>query len=295
MRKILAAALCLTLTASLTGCARNPGQPGVDHYERYNRFMFGFNRGVDKVIIRPIAVVYDTVLPPPLKKGVTNAFHNVGLITTVPNDILQGKVKWALTDLWRFLINSTVGIGGLFDVASRIGFPKHYEDFGLTLAYWSGGKREPYFILPLLGPNTTRSAFGIGIDYLMSPWPYIEPRRITWYTFAVNYISTRARLLDTDKFINEAFDPYVFTRNAYLQIRNKMIDDNMKPYMSLAERRADNSGDKTFVATPSVTGVHKWNNNGNDVAPPPADFDFDTGLPIAPGPGPTPAKAPKKK
>lgn len=287
MRKIWVTTAGVCLSSLLSACTLKPGQPGVDHYERYNRAVFAFNTDVDRLFIRPVAKIYDTVLPPPLKKGVTNVFFNLGMITTVPNDILQGKVKWALTDLWRLIINSTVGIGGLFDVATRIGFPKHYEDFGLTLAYWSGDKEEPYFMLPLLGPNTTRSAFGIGIDYLMSPWPYLRQRSITWTLFAINYINTRARFLDTDKFIEQAYDPYVFTRNAYLQIRRNMIRENREPYKSLAQRRAEKSGDKPFVSASGVTGVDKWNDS--DKVTPPTNFDFDTGMPIGPTP-PMPTK-----
>lgn len=300
---ILAAASTAVMMAGLTGCAKKPGQDRLDPYERYNRAVYAFNTDIDRLFVRPVAKVYSTITPPPLQKGVTNALINVGVISTIPNDLLQGKIKWSLVDTTRLLINSSFGIGGLFDVATRIGIPKHYEDFGMTLSTWSGGKPDPYFILPILGPNTTSSALGMGVDYLMSPWPYIQPRSITWYTFGVAYISVRARLLDADRFVDHAFDPYVFVRDAYLQIRNKMISDNALPYCSAAERahlpaNATATQDAPNIGAAGLYGTDKWNDNTqaypeNEITPPPADFDFDTGEPVKIKPA-KPTKAIKK-
>lgn len=228
MKKTLKLASYVCITALIAGCARNPADAKVDPLEGYNRVIYAFNQDIDHLIIRPAAIVYKTIIPPPLQKGVNNIFSNVGEITTVPNDILQGKLKYAASDFMRLVINTSLGIGGLFDVATRLGLPKHSESFGMTLAYWNGGKPSPYFILPIFGPNTMRSTFGLPFDYAASPWPYLRPHSIQWYAFGAKVISTRAKFLDADKIIGQSFDPYIFVRNGYLQNRNKAIAENMR-------------------------------------------------------------------
>ncbi len=237
MRHILNLIISLSLILTLVGCVKKPSDP-QDPYEGYNRYAFAFNQDVDHLIYRPAATVYKTIVPPPLKQGIGNAFNNVETLTFIPNDILQGKFKWALVDFWRIIINTTVGIGGLFDVASRMGLPKHYEDFGLTLAYWSGGKKEPYLIVPFIGPYTTRSAFGGLFDYVTTPWPYIRPNAVTYWAYGLKYLNVRASLLSADKLFDNAFDPYAFLRSAYLQRRNRLVKENTKPYLDRAQRKA---------------------------------------------------------
>src|SRR3990167_5239968 len=139
---------------SLAGCASKPTDPTNDPLEGYNRLMFAVNMDVDHLVVGPTAMIYSKITPPPLQKGINNFFDNVGEITTFPNDFLQGNFRYMAVDFWRFVINSTVGLGGFFDIATRLGINPHTESFGLTLAKWRGGRSAPYFIIPLLGPST---------------------------------------------------------------------------------------------------------------------------------------------
>jgi len=233
MRKILTIILiCITFTIVTTGCARKPSNPAVDPYENFNRAMFAFNTDIDHLIYRPVSKVYRAVTPSFVRKGVSNVFDNLEELTTMPNDLLQGKVRYIFLDFWRFVINSTFGVGGLFDVATKLGLHKHYEDFGMTLAYWSGGTRSPYLVMPFLGPSTFRTTFGLPFDAAASPWPYFRPRYIGWSAAGLKYLNIRTKLLNTDKLVDDAFDPYIFVRNAYLQHRNRQIDENMKHHPS---------------------------------------------------------------
>lgn len=267
MRKILIS-MILVIMFLLAGCAKNPTN-NVDPYEKFNRFTFAFNQDLDHLVFRPVAKVYDTLAPPPLKKGITNFFDNIQEITTFPNDILQGKIRFAFVDFWRFVINSTIGIGGLFDVASRMGLPKHYEDFGMTLAVWDGGHKSPYLVLPVLGSSTFRAGFGKIFDVGMSPYPYIRPRAIGWTAEGVRLLNERAKLLAANKLIDTAFDPYVFVRNAYLQRREKLIRKNMKPYKTKLQRDIENGRKPTYPHGVPVTREelrplpNKNNNNKN--------------------------------
>lgn len=228
---IRALCLCTTLAATmLTGCARKPDVANNDPFENYNRIMYAFNQDIDHLALRPVAKVYETVVPTPLRKGVTNAFDNLGELTTLPNDILQGNFGYVPLDIFRFLINSTVGIGGLFDVATRMGIPKHVETFGLTFAKWRGGKTSPYFVLPFLGPSTVQNAFGTAAATGTQPWVYMdsEQNAIRYSAIGLNIVNTRARFLDADKLVETAFDPYVFVRDAYMQRDKRAIEKNQR-------------------------------------------------------------------
>lgn len=239
MKKIFTAVVCFVFALFLSGCIRHPDPTNPqDPFEGFNRAMFAFNMDIDHLIFRPISTVYDTLVPPPLKGGVDNFFDNVGELTTIPNDVLQGKFKYALSDFMRLFINTTLGLGGLFDVASHMGLPKHYEDFGLTLAYWSGGKPSAYLVLPLLGPGTFRKAIGLGPDVATNPFTYIEPDYIKYLAWTLRGISIRAKLLDSNAVLDEAFDPYALVRSAYLQRRKQLLAENQEPFQTAAERKA---------------------------------------------------------
>ena len=229
LRPIINTGLCILVALALSGCAKKPTNP-EDPYEPFNRAMFGFNMALDHMIYRPAAEVYMAVTPVPLQAGIGNAFDNLGEITTVPNDVLQGKFKYALMDTWRFIINSTVGIAGLFDIASRMGLPKHSEDFGMTLAYYSDNKKAPYLVMPLLGPMTLRSGLGRPVDYLTSPWIFIRSNALTYSLFALKWVNVRAQFMTTNQLMDTAFDPYAFLRSAYLQNRFQSIRDNEHDY-----------------------------------------------------------------
>jgi len=213
-----------------------------DPYQTYNRHAFNFNDTLDKAIFKPVAQAYNFVLPYQVRKGVRNFFNNLDMIPTVFNDVLQGKINYTASDTWRFVVNSTLGIGGLIDIAKPLGMPLHEEDFGLTLATW-GYKESNFFILPLLGPHTVRDALAVPVDYVTSAYYYIDNDWIHYSLIALNWTSQRAQFLEYDKTMKQAaFDPYVFQRNAYMQHRRNLVDnndDNLSDYKRLLREIAN--------------------------------------------------------
>jgi phospholipid-binding lipoprotein MlaA len=232
----------------ISGCAhdKNPANP-LDPYEHFNRRTYAFNNQIDKIIYRPVARVYDAVLPWPIKKGVSNFFGNINEIPNFANDLLQLEPREMAIDFCRFAINSTIGIGGLFDVATKMGLERNYEDFGLTLAKW-GAKKSPYFVIPFLGPSSVRDAIGFPVNYFgLSPWLYIQPPELSWSLQALRVVDIRQKLLPGDKVVNESFDPYVFVRDAYLQRRDALMEEE--------NHHQDPTAD-TFVSDDSHTAKH---------------------------------------
>lgn len=220
--------ILICLIVGLTGCAisKFPGSDPQDPYEHLNRKIFAFNMALDRAFFRPVAKVYDKLLPWQLKKGVRNFFSNVGDVTSAANEILQFNFPQCIADLARVAINTTIGLGGLFDVATKLGIEKDKEDFGLTLARW-GAKDTPYLVLPFLGPYTLRDAVGVPIDYFfLSIWPYLKSDRLVYSLEAAYLVQYRASLLVGDDIIDQAFDPYIFVRDAYLQRRAYLIKEN---------------------------------------------------------------------
>lgn len=248
MKSILGLSFGLVTSILLGGCASThaPQQQAtnnVDPYEHFNRKIYTFNTKVDNYVLKPVAEGYVTVTPAVVRHGVTNAFNNVDMITTVPNDILQGKFVYAVSDGWRFIINSTAGVGGLFDVATKLGIPAHHEDFGLTLAQWGLKKNSPYLMLPLLGPSNPRDTIGLFVDYMSSPWPYIRPWWIPTTVLAIKSVNTRANLLPADKLVKNSFDPYIFVREASIQARQQQIEDNQLTYNQYAAKKRNQYSD----------------------------------------------------
>lgn len=225
-----------------------------DPYEKINRKIYAFNFALDKVFIRPVAKSYDFIMPNVAQKGVLHFFSNIGEIPNIANDILQADAPWALTDTWRFIINSTVGIVGLFDVATPLGLPKHVQDFGLTLARW-GAKDTPYLMLPFFGPYTIRDAAGLPINIIFAPTSYISPTAAYVAIKGLYVTSARANLLPADRVLDDAFDPYIFVRNAYLQKRDERINRLMQH---------ENKPTSTDANTASATSATKSSSNNND-------------------------------
>lgn len=227
---ILRPTLHVVLVAAifLGGCAsaRNPKDP----LEPLNRNIYEFNQVVDKVALKPAAKGYKAVVPPPLRGGVNNFFGNFRDVTTAVNNLLQFKVVNALSDVGRVAINSTIGIFGVFDVASRLGLEKHDEDFGQTLGYW-GVPDGPYLVLPLLGPSTVRDGIGLIGDYFTDPQFYlIESAPENWLVLTTRVVNLRANLLEADRLLDQAaIDRYSFLRDAYLQRRQNLIHDGNVP------------------------------------------------------------------
>lgn len=224
----------------LVGCAtvKGPADPR-DPLESYNRAVFEFNDGVDRYFLKPVAKGYDAVTPAPVQKGVSNFFGNLGDVITIFNDLLQFKVVQFASDTGRFLINSTLGLGGLIDWASDMGLEKHHEDFGQTLGYW-GVPEGPYFVIPFIGPSTIRDTAGEIADTAeFDPiWREIHDgfpttardENTAWSLRAGKAIDTRASLLKAEKILDEAaLDRYSFIREAYLQKRLNLVHDGNPP------------------------------------------------------------------
>jgi len=206
-----------------------------DPYESLNRFMFRFNDVMDKLILKPIAMLYNKIMPKPLSKGINNAFYNIDTVPTVFNDVLQGNFYQATSDTWRLAINSTVGLLGLMDVAADVGLEPNKEDFGLTLAQW-GYVQSNYLVLPFFGPSTFRDAIGLPIDYYgFSIYPWIHPLADRYRLYALAVVSKRADLLHFQNVMQQAaLDEYTFVRDAYMQRRNYLIERNKQlgdPYL----------------------------------------------------------------
>jgi phospholipid-binding lipoprotein MlaA len=228
MKKLRAIVLIATL-ASVSGCATTNKDP----LEGLNRGIYKFNDVADRYAIKPVAKAYKAVAPSPVRIGISNFFSNLGTLTTVVNDVLQLKFAQAFSDAGRFVINTTFGVAGLFDVAGMDNIPKHQEDFGQTLGYWGMGSGA-YLVLPILGPSTVRDASGLVIDTVTSdPIQYLHNiGQIRTYNQvrAVQLLDKRTQLLDaTDLVDNASIDPYAFMRDAYLQRRASLIQDGLVP------------------------------------------------------------------
>ncbi len=209
----------------LSGCMGMGRPSDKDPLFYYNRMVFYINQDVDRVLIRPVTKVYVTLAPDWFQKCIHNAFSNLDDINVIANDILQFAFYDTWRDTRRLLINTTLGIGGLFDVASHYHLSKHHNDFGLTLAHW-GYQNSTFIVLPLVGPRTVRDSFGLVADYgLLTVWPYIDPGHTRNNLLAATMIDKRRELLSKDALIRRAFDPYVFVRNAYLKSRKQSIEE----------------------------------------------------------------------
>ncbi|RJX33541.1 MAG: VacJ family lipoprotein [Oxalobacter sp.] len=219
--KIIALAMGVAL---LTGCAT--GSNPQDPYEGFNRSVFTFNDNVDKFALKPVAQAYQKVTPSFVQTGIGNFFGNLGDVWNCANNLMQGKGADAASDFSRVMINSFIGVLGIFDVASEAGLPKHNEDFGQTLGKW-GVSSGPYLVLPFLGSSTLRDTAGLPADFLADPWGYTKPVRVRNVGYGVRLVHKRAVLLDAEKLVDgAALDRYQFRRDAYLQRRANLISDN---------------------------------------------------------------------
>jgi phospholipid-binding lipoprotein MlaA len=213
----------LMLALVLTGCATSPVKQ--DPLEHFNRAMFDFNDTLDKVALKPAAEAYAKVTPSFVQTGVGNFFGNIGDVWTSVNNLLQGKIEDGLSDFARFTLNTTLGIGGLFDIASEAKIPKHKEDFGQTLGVW-GVASGPYIVLPLLGSSTIRDTVALPLDYKADPWSYVYPVDLRNWGTVLRLVDQRASLLDASNLLEDAaLDRYEFVRDGYLQRRQSKISD----------------------------------------------------------------------
>ena len=219
----------LALAATLAGCAGTGGTiPDSDPWEGYNRGMNGFNNVADRILLKPLAQGYRFIMPDIAERGVSNMFSNLGTPVDAVNNLLQGKPVSALSDVGRLVVNTTFGLGGLFDPASEMGLVNHNEDFGQTLAVW-GVPAGPYVVLPFMGPTTVRDGFGMIPDQLLDGRNLIDDSGIEDKLIVTQIISGRASLLALDDQVAASNDPYIFVREAILQRRNFLIYDGNPP------------------------------------------------------------------
>lgn len=207
------------------GCAtvpqdqRHPGDP----WESYNRAIFKFNDRLDKAVTKPVARGYQKITPDFIERSISSFFSNLGEITNSLNNLLQGNVIKAGSDLSRFALNSTFGIVGLFDVASKTGLEKHNEDFGQTLGVWGVGS-GPYFMLPFLGPSTVRDSTGLVADYFTHPLAYVEDSKTRIPLTLLMFTDLRSQALKIQDLLGpEFYDPYSTLRDFWLQRRKSLV------------------------------------------------------------------------
>ncbi len=282
-----AALTLLALCLGLTGCATLPsGKPDPrDRFERFNRTVFVFNTKLDHALLRPVAREYVKVTPQPIRTAVNNFLSNLAYPTTIVNQFLQGNFNDGVGDTARLVVNTTIGLGGLFDPASRMGLDRHGADFGQTLGKW-GVHGGPFLMLPLLGPSTVRDGIGLVPDWLLLH--EIETIKlfdnngyVEWSLYAVNLVNLRSQLLDVDRLLDSAYDPYAFLRSAYLQRRDYLINGGAVT----PDEELPDAGDAGGDAAPAAPG------KGASV-PPGALGAAPAAAPTAPAPAPAGATPP---
>ena len=242
----------LALAALLSGCATLPnGKPTPgDPWERMNRSIWTFDNAVDHAVLRPVARGYVRYTPGPVRHSITNFMTNLTYSDTVINDFLQGKPADGTNDLTRLVVNTILGVGGLFDPASHMDLDRHSADIGQTLGIWGLG-RGPYLVLPLLGPSDVRDAIGSAGDEYLTPRAYIQDVYARWSLFLVNELDNRANLLDADKQIDSSFDSYAFVRDAYLQNREyKVHGEQASEAPETPDQLAPDAGSTAPAASP---------------------------------------------
>jgi phospholipid-binding lipoprotein MlaA len=223
MKKSAGWAGAVLAIALLQGCASGPGANPADPLEPFNRAMFGFNEGVDRTVLKPVATAYRDVTPQPVRTGVTNFFGNISDVWAVVNNLLQGKGEAAADSLFRVTTNTFWGLGGIFDVASDLKIAKHSEDFGQTLGVWGVGS-GPYLVLPLLGPSSVRDTAGLVVDSQMDLVTQASNVRVRNSLTTLRVVNVRANLLGAGNVLDQAaLDKYSFTREIYQQRRASLI------------------------------------------------------------------------
>lgn len=242
-----AGALLVGLVAlGVGGCVTlppNTQRSPQDPWESWNRGVYKVNDKIDHAVLAPVARGYRKVVPQPIRTGIRNFFTNLNTTTVLINDALQGKFRASANDLGRFVMNSTIGLGGLFDPASAAGLDKNDEDFGQTLGKW-GVHSGPFLELPLLGPSDVRDAPARLVDAYTNPQAYIRNIEVKYPLYGLYFIDTREGLLYLDDTLKHVYDPYVFIRDAYLQRRAYLISDG-----KVSEEPLEDPGEDPLPAT----------------------------------------------
>jgi phospholipid-binding lipoprotein MlaA len=246
------AAVLLAVAAFGAAGAVAADTPPKDPLERLNRATYAFNDALDRMLARPAAKAYRKVVPEKARQGVSNFLANLAYPTVIVNDALQAKFVDAGSDTLRFLTNTVIGVGGIFDPATHFRLPIHDEDFGQTLGAW-GVPAGPYLVLPLLGPSDVRDAPGKVVDHFTGgdywlkylPNDVAQSTKTDYVLYAVRLLDRRTELLGTDETLQQAFDPYAVVRNAYVKRREYLVRDGNIP--------DETYDDPTMDAEPSTT------------------------------------------
>lgn len=245
----------ITLVLLLAGCATTGAKVPEDPWERVNRGTQRFNDALDRALLKPAATGYRNHVPQFIRTGVSNFLENLSFPTTIVNDLLQLKLKATAADIGRFVLNSTLGLGGLLDPATDAGIPHNDEDFGQTLGRW-GVPSGPYLVLPLLGPATLRDAPALAADAQTDLRVQLDletDERIV--LGVVSAVSLRAELLAVDEMLEGAFDRYAFIRNAWLQRREFLVRDGDVPDVAPLEEEFEDPGDQSGPARNPETSL----------------------------------------
>lgn len=213
--------LLLFLALPVSAALGKEAPVNIDPWESVNRKIFAFNETLDRYILRPAAVGYDWVMPDAAQRGVGNFIANIYEFNSIFYALLQGRPSGAAENTARFMVNTTVGVAGFFDVATRMGIQPNYTDFGQTMAVW-GVKKGPFVMLPVFGPRTVRSGVGYFVDTYTSIPALIDSRETAYIFWTVEVVDYRARLLDADDLITG--DRYIFVRDAYMQSREAFLN-----------------------------------------------------------------------
>lgn len=241
---------------TLPAAAQQP--QSYDPWEKFNRKVYAFNKVVDRVIAKPLAKAYVAVVPRPVRLGVGNFFNNLGQPVSAVNALLQGKPKQAGGSLGRFVVNSTIGVAGIFDPATKFHIPNRSEDFGQTLGVW-GYRRSRFLELPLFGPRTVRDAFGLIGDAPLAPIRYVEDDKTRIFLQGLQLVDVRTQLFAVDGLLEGATDEYALVRDSWLQRRNYQIagDSGTTEEEDLPEylRNDDSNPSVPVDVMPIVPGV----------------------------------------
>ncbi len=255
----------MALAACATQGDANGGKGLHDPFERVNRATFEFNMALDDAIGKPVALAYRTTFPKPVRDGIRNVTGNLYSPVTLVNDLLQGEFARGRTTLVRFIVNSTIGIGGIADMAKDIGIPGHKEDFGQTLAAWGIGP-GPYIVVPFLGPQTTRHLGGRAVDVAYNPLDYaLAANDLEWVGFAVaavNAIDQRERLIEAvDGLKKTSLDFYAAARSGYWQARIAAIHNGRRPPAVPGDDDIDIDGDEAEAKPDGPPPQRRSNDN----------------------------------
>src|ERR1039457_47570 len=285
-RRALTIIVAATLSACVTLPPNSPRSP-QDPWESWNRGVYKFNDAIDRGIAKPVARAYVRTVPKPIRTGISNFFSNLNPPAVMINDALQGKFKAAANDLGRFLVNTTVGIGGLFDPATPAGLDRNDEDFGQTLGHW-GVHAGPFIELPVLGPSDLRDAPATVVDAYTNPRQYIKNTDVKYGLLLPYFVERRAALLPLDDTLKNVFDPYVFIRDAYIDRKSTRLNSShhvisyavvclKKQQLPLTTdwtqngnglNREGTSGEKSGAPLPSVFFLNASRSSGPSPIPP---------------------------